>query len=109
MNGFLEDSVLPIASTILAFYQIQFKAAVRILFLSSLLSSLIDEDRSILNAINFVISISVPFMSNCNFKMCWQILYCSVCLADTPNDPADFFPLSVHYQERLSAAGRTRY
>ncbi|KAG0541763.1 hypothetical protein BDA96_02G045400 [Sorghum bicolor] len=35
------------------------------------------------------------------------ILYCSVCLADTPNDPADFFPLSVHYQERLSAAGRT--
>ena len=49
------------------------------------------------------------FVSNCNFKMCWQILYCSVCLADTPNDPADFFPLSVHYQERLSAAGRTRY
>ncbi|WVZ62046.1 hypothetical protein U9M48_011835 [Paspalum notatum var. saurae] len=35
------------------------------------------------------------------------ILYCSVCLADTPNDPSDFFPLSVHYQERLSAAGRT--
>ncbi|KAF8732188.1 hypothetical protein HU200_016162 [Digitaria exilis] len=36
-----------------------------------------------------------------------QILYCSVCLSDTPNDPSDFFPLSVHYQERLSAAGRT--
>ncbi|KAL6646991.1 hypothetical protein ACP70R_014428 [Stipagrostis hirtigluma subsp. patula] len=35
------------------------------------------------------------------------ILYCSVCLSDTPNDPSDFFPLSVHYQERLSAAGRT--
>jgi len=27
MNGFLEDSVLPIASTILAFHQIQLKAA----------------------------------------------------------------------------------
>ncbi|KAG2631909.1 probable polyribonucleotide nucleotidyltransferase 1, chloroplastic isoform X1 [Panicum virgatum] len=35
------------------------------------------------------------------------VLYCSVCLSDTPNDPSDFFPLSVHYQERLSAAGRT--
>lgn len=35
------------------------------------------------------------------------ILYCSVCLSDSPNDPSDFFPLSVHYQERLSAAGRT--
>jgi hypothetical protein len=61
MNGFLGDSVLPIASTILAFYQIQLKAAVQILFLSSLLSSLMDDDRSILNAINFVISISGPF------------------------------------------------
>uniref|UniRef100_A0A0E0AG84 polyribonucleotide nucleotidyltransferase n=1 Tax=Oryza glumipatula TaxID=40148 RepID=A0A0E0AG84_9ORYZ len=36
------------------------------------------------------------------------IVYSSVCLADTPNDPSDFFPMSVHYQERLSAAGRTR-
>jgi polyribonucleotide nucleotidyltransferase len=35
------------------------------------------------------------------------IVYSSVCLADTPNDPSDFFPMSVHYQERLSAAGRT--
>ena len=48
-------------------------------------------------------------MSNWNLKLCCQILYCSVCLSDTPNDPSDFFPLSVHYQERLSAAGRTRY
>jgi len=46
-------------------------------------------------------------MSNWNLKLCCQILYCSVCLSDTPNDPSDFFPLSVHYQERLSAAGRT--
>ena len=30
-------------------------------------------------------------------------------MADTPSDPTDFFPMSVHYQERLSAAGRTRY
>jgi hypothetical protein len=30
-------------------------------------------------------------------------------MADTPSDPSDFFPMSVHYQERLSAAGRTRY
>uniref|UniRef100_A0A453BK57 polyribonucleotide nucleotidyltransferase n=2 Tax=Aegilops tauschii subsp. strangulata TaxID=200361 RepID=A0A453BK57_AEGTS len=35
------------------------------------------------------------------------IVYCSVCMADTPSDPSDFFPMSVHYQERLSAAGRT--
>ncbi|XP_052198912.1 probable polyribonucleotide nucleotidyltransferase 1, chloroplastic isoform X2 [Diospyros lotus] len=35
------------------------------------------------------------------------IVYTSVCLADVPSEPADFFPLSVHYQERFSAAGRT--
>ncbi|KAF5937983.1 hypothetical protein HYC85_025489 [Camellia sinensis] len=36
------------------------------------------------------------------------IVYTSVCLADVPSEPSDFFPLSVHYQERFSAAGRTR-
>ncbi|KAJ0982562.1 hypothetical protein J5N97_010817 [Dioscorea zingiberensis] len=35
------------------------------------------------------------------------IVYASVCLADVPSEPGDFFPLSVSYQERLSAAGRT--
>ncbi|XP_077247971.1 polyribonucleotide nucleotidyltransferase [Tasmannia lanceolata] len=35
------------------------------------------------------------------------ILYTSVCLADVPSEPADFFPLFVNYQERFSAAGRT--
>lgn len=35
------------------------------------------------------------------------IVYTSVCLADTPSEPSDFFPLSVNYQERFSAAGRT--
>lgn len=35
------------------------------------------------------------------------IVYTSVCLADVPNEPADFFPLNVNYQERFSAAGRT--
>ncbi|KAM5550420.1 putative polyribonucleotide nucleotidyltransferase 1, chloroplastic [Rosa sericea] len=35
------------------------------------------------------------------------IVYTSVCLADAPSEPSDFFPLSVHYQERFSAAGRT--
>ncbi|KAJ4758856.1 Polyribonucleotide nucleotidyltransferase [Rhynchospora pubera] len=35
------------------------------------------------------------------------IVYCTVCLADVPSDPSDFFPLFVNYQERLSAAGRT--
>lgn len=35
------------------------------------------------------------------------IVYTTVCLADTPSEPSDFFPLSVHYQERFSAAGRT--
>lgn len=37
-----------------------------------------------------------------------QILYTSVCLSDTPSEPSDFFPMSVNYQERFSAAGRTR-
>ncbi|MQM05095.1 hypothetical protein Taro_037902 [Colocasia esculenta] len=35
------------------------------------------------------------------------IVYTTVCLSDVPSEPSDFFPLSVHYQERLSAAGRT--
>ncbi|XP_059668573.1 probable polyribonucleotide nucleotidyltransferase 1, chloroplastic [Cornus florida] len=35
------------------------------------------------------------------------IVYASACLADVPSEPSDFFPLSVHYQERFSAAGRT--
>ncbi|GAB2235535.1 hypothetical protein Droror1_Dr00025962 [Drosera rotundifolia] len=35
------------------------------------------------------------------------IVYSTVCLSDVPSEPADFFPLSVNYQERFSAAGRT--
>ncbi|KAI3924401.1 hypothetical protein MKW98_032602 [Papaver atlanticum] len=35
------------------------------------------------------------------------IVYASCCLADVPSEPTDFYPLSVHYQERFSAAGRT--
>lgn len=35
------------------------------------------------------------------------IIYTTVCMADVPSEPSDFFPLSVHYQERFSAAGRT--
>ncbi|XP_022718817.1 polyribonucleotide nucleotidyltransferase 1, chloroplastic-like isoform X1 [Durio zibethinus] len=35
------------------------------------------------------------------------IVYTSVCLSDVPSEPSDFFPLSVNYQERFSAAGRT--
>ncbi|CAI9099347.1 OLC1v1036154C2 [Oldenlandia corymbosa var. corymbosa] len=35
------------------------------------------------------------------------IIYTTVSLADVPSEPSDFFPLSVHYQERFSAAGRT--
>lgn len=31
-----------------------------------------------------------------------------MCLADVPSEPSDFFPLYVNYQERFSAAGRTR-
>jgi hypothetical protein len=29
------------------------------------------------------------FMSNWNFKLFWQILYCYVCMSDSPNDPSD--------------------
>ncbi|KAG8372291.1 hypothetical protein BUALT_Bualt12G0051000 [Buddleja alternifolia] len=35
------------------------------------------------------------------------IIYTTVCMSDVPSEPSDFFPLSVHYQERFSAAGRT--
>ncbi|XP_044499742.1 polyribonucleotide nucleotidyltransferase 1, chloroplastic isoform X2 [Mangifera indica] len=35
------------------------------------------------------------------------IVFTSVCLADSPSEPSDFFPLNVNYQERFSAAGRT--
>ncbi|PRQ57480.1 putative polyribonucleotide nucleotidyltransferase [Rosa chinensis] len=35
------------------------------------------------------------------------IVYTSVCLADAPSEPSDFFLLSVHYQECFSAAGWT--
>ncbi|KAL5708697.1 polyribonucleotide nucleotidyltransferase [Ranunculus cassubicifolius] len=35
------------------------------------------------------------------------IVYTTVCLSDTPSEPTDFYPLSVNYQERFSAAGRT--
>ncbi|XP_010667482.2 probable polyribonucleotide nucleotidyltransferase 1, chloroplastic isoform X1 [Beta vulgaris subsp. vulgaris] len=35
------------------------------------------------------------------------MVYTTVCLADIPNEPSDFYPLSVNYQERFSAAGRT--
>ncbi|KAE8736067.1 hypothetical protein F3Y22_tig00000205pilonHSYRG00069 [Hibiscus syriacus] len=36
------------------------------------------------------------------------IVYTYVCLSDVPSETSDFFPLSVTYQERFSAAGRTR-
>ncbi|XP_057719884.1 probable polyribonucleotide nucleotidyltransferase 1, chloroplastic [Arachis stenosperma] len=35
------------------------------------------------------------------------IVYTSICLDDAASEPSDFFPLSVNYQERFSAAGRT--
>ncbi|XP_076896121.1 polyribonucleotide nucleotidyltransferase 1, chloroplastic-like [Bidens hawaiensis] len=35
------------------------------------------------------------------------IVYTTVCMADVLSEPSDFFPMSVHYQERFSAAGRT--
>lgn len=35
------------------------------------------------------------------------MIYTTACLADVPSEPSDFFPLSVNYQERFSAAGRT--
>eukprot|EP00249_Psilotum_nudum_P024124 c29100_g1_i1 orf=631-3255(+) len=35
------------------------------------------------------------------------ILYTSICMAEEMSEPSDFVPLTVHYQERFSAAGRT--
>ncbi|CAH9112522.1 unnamed protein product [Cuscuta epithymum] len=35
------------------------------------------------------------------------IIYTTVCISEDPSEPSDFFPLSVQYQERFSAVGRT--
>ncbi|KAL5714501.1 polyribonucleotide nucleotidyltransferase [Ranunculus cassubicifolius] len=35
------------------------------------------------------------------------IVHNTVCLSDTPSEPTDFYTLSVNYQERFLAAGRT--
>ena len=63
-------------------------------------------------------TVSISTSWKCKFMMLYllkmdsflymQILYTSVCLSDTPSEPSDFFPMSVNYQERFSAAGRTR-
>ncbi|WJX78540.1 polyribonucleotide nucleotidyltransferase [Trifolium repens] len=44
---------------------------------------------------------------SCQINLIHRVLYTTVCLSDTPSEPSDFFPLSVNYQERFSAAGRT--
>ena len=109
MNSFLEDSILPKHSIILPFPQVLQEVVVWILFLHSCFpvqSMKTEASQIFLISLFWLVDVS---MSNWNLKLCCQILYCSVCLSDTPNDPSDFFPLSVHYQERLSAAGRTRY
>lgn len=38
-----------------------------------------------------------------------QVLYATACCGTKPQGDGSFLPLSVHYQERFSAAGRTRY
>ncbi|CAI5994216.1 unnamed protein product [Closterium sp. NIES-65] len=35
------------------------------------------------------------------------VLYCTVCASEEESEPSDFVPLSVSYQERFSAGGRT--
>jgi polyribonucleotide nucleotidyltransferase len=37
------------------------------------------------------------------------MLYTTVCASTEPSEPSDFIPLTVNYQERFSAAGRTRF
>ena len=41
-------------------------------------------------------------------QVCHQVVYVTACCGDEPTGDADFLPLSVHYSERFSAAGRTR-
>ena len=109
MNSFLEDSMLSEHSIIFPFPQFLQEVVVWILFIHSYFpvqSMRTEACQIFLISLFWLVDVS---MSNWNLKLCCQILYCSVCLSDTPNDPSDFFPLSVHYQERLSAAGRTRY
>jgi hypothetical protein len=107
MNDILEDSMLPMHSKICLvqkFYRI-----LQSEFYFVHCSPVYLMKTEVPNILISLFQLVDVFMSNWNFKLCWQILYCSVCLSDSPNDPSDFFPLSVHYQERLSAAGRTRY
>ncbi|KAK3015972.1 hypothetical protein RJ639_007260, partial [Escallonia herrerae] len=50
---------------------------------------------------------NTSFFQHCSRVVKENIVYTSVCLADVPSEPSDFFPLFVNYQERFSAAGRT--
>jgi hypothetical protein len=39
----------------------------------------------------------------------FQVVYATACCSNGPQGDGSFLPLSVHYQERFSAAGRTRW
>lgn len=44
----------------------------------------------------------------CPRVLCVQVVYATACCGSSPQGDGSFLPLSVHYQERFSAAGRTR-
>lgn len=37
------------------------------------------------------------------------MVYTTACVGDETTEAGDFVPLTVNYQEKFSAAGRTRY
>jgi hypothetical protein len=53
-------------------------------------------------------SASKPSLNNEHTCTLLQVLYATACCGPKPQGDGSFVPLSVHYQERFSAAGKTR-
>lgn len=51
----------------------------------------------------------MPHLLSSHPLLLLQVLYATACCGAKPQGDGSFLPLSVHYQERFSAAGKTRY
>lgn len=51
---------------------------------------------------------NIPTVAVLNPLLCLQVIYTTACSATSSADDGDFMPLSVHYAERYSSAGKTR-
>lgn len=51
---------------------------------------------------------NVPTVAGLTPLLCLQVIYTTACSDMSSADEGDFMPLSVHYAERYSSAGKTR-